>query len=151
MKSKIKKARLFTAKNIRTYGIRYLFNRRAEELKLRFITYFYLQSPGKYCWHDCINWALHPNRFNPFNIGKTINRGCKEQSLFSECSCGTWQKGECAKRLSAKQIIFKLEFKKFHEANMYSTFLDSQTKEQLQKKFPASFHFEEGEEEFPLF
>ncbi len=64
--------------------------------KMKFVNWFYKIQSTKYCWADCVAWALASGRFNPFAISK--GNACKLESLTHStdaCYCGCWHKGRC--------------------------------------------------------
>jgi hypothetical protein len=78
--------------------------KRLYKAKLGFISWFHPRYPGKYCWADCVSWAISPYKFNPFRIDNAV--GCKNESethSTRSCYCGGWNNGKCFDLLTEKQ------------------------------------------------
>ncbi len=78
-------------------------NRRTK-FRLKLVTWLDRMLPGKYCWPDCVIWAMYKKNWNPFSIDSA--EGCKEASIHHEhelCYCGVWYKGQCWTKLSNEE------------------------------------------------
>ena len=67
-----------------------------ERLKFKYVEWLDRSFPGKYCWADCVCWAISSSRLNPFKIDSS--QGCNIESITHPCKlcyCGGWQNGRC--------------------------------------------------------
>lgn len=75
-----------------------------EKRKLCFASWLHAKRPGKYCWADCVTWAMASQRMNPFKIDNA--EGCKRESMDHEhkmCYCGGWMNGKCYDLMSREE------------------------------------------------
>lgn len=90
------------------------------DIKLKFINWFYHLFPGKYCWADAVSWAHSPDRRNPFKVD--TSRPCEAESkegVHLSCYCGNWNDGTCWDKLSKaeRKRIREEQNREIYESN----------------------------------
>ncbi len=71
------------------------------DLKLKFVSWFHMKHPGKYCWADCVSWAFS-KRWNPYKIKKTESCAILSKGIY-QCDCGCYVNGVCWDKMSQAQ------------------------------------------------
>jgi hypothetical protein len=73
-----------------------------DKIKLHFIRKLNHYFPNRFCWTDCVHWALNSKSINPLIIMNS--KPCRiESKQNGACYCGQFVGGKIFKRLSKKE------------------------------------------------